>query len=446
MTLRLVCALVAGAGVALPWHATAQDWSVRSGGTARIVYNDNYFFTSTDTQSGLTGSITPFVTAARRTETSEVAAVVAIGANKVWGLSSNVDYLSGIFGLDGSVREARSTWTGSASFARSPNLQNESGRPGGPLVLTFTNAASVAGAYSYALTERWSLGATVRGYDNRYDSVAEGGTFSNNHGYNAGGTVGYAYSESTQFTLTAAYSDYLSNITDSNAVTATIGVVHRFSPQLTISISGGGFWMDTTSAQDPLVCREAGDPCDAGRRATGGLYGGSINYALSNRTQLYVGLSQTLAPSGAGALSKSDSAAASLSHQFSDRLTGRLGASYTRTVFPTALISNKDNYYQGEIGFSYQIAERWTLDAGYRYVRAQYSQGIPEPRSNVGFVSVGYNWPGTSFTGWVGRSLDVPNLPGAGPLLLPVGSRGPSAAQSDAPASDASPFDPFTIP
>ncbi len=73
-TLHVACALVAGATALMPSHAAAQEWSVRSGGTARVEFNDNYFFTPTDTQSGLTASITPFVTAVRRTEASEVAA------------------------------------------------------------------------------------------------------------------------------------------------------------------------------------------------------------------------------------------------------------------------------------------------------------------------------------------------------------------------------------
>jgi hypothetical protein len=101
-----------------------------SGATARIEYNDNYFFTPVDAQSAFTGTITPFITAARRTETSNLRALVAVGANEVWGISPTIDYLSGRIQLDGSVREARSTWSGSASFGRSASLQYETGQGG----------------------------------------------------------------------------------------------------------------------------------------------------------------------------------------------------------------------------------------------------------------------------------------------------------------------------
>ena len=189
------------------------------------------------------------------------------------------------------------------------------------------------------------------------------------------------------------------------------------------------------------------------QRDTGELYGGSISYAFSERTQFGANLAENLAPSSSGTLNKTDSAGLSLTHQFSDRLTGRLGASYSRTTIPiTFSSSSTDNYYSGEVGVSYLLAERWKLDAGYRYSSARYGQisGQPDtgsPRSNVVFLSIGYNWPGASFTDWVGQRPNVQGLPGAGALSLPERSAGPAAgAPAEAPSPQTSPFDPFTIP
>ena len=105
MAKRFGVAFVTTAATAMASLATAEEWSVQSGATGRVEYNDNYFFTSVDPQSAFTGSITPFVTAARRTEASDVTAFIAVGANKVWGLSSNVDYVSGNVVLSGSLRD-----------------------------------------------------------------------------------------------------------------------------------------------------------------------------------------------------------------------------------------------------------------------------------------------------------------------------------------------------
>jgi hypothetical protein len=138
-------------------------------------------------------------------------------------------------------------------------------------------------------------------------------------------------------------------------------------------------------------------------------------------------------------------------HQFSERLTGRLGASYARTISPSTISSSTtSNYCAGEIGFSYLLAQRWKLDAGYQTARSQTAQVSGEPRSNVVFVSIAYNWPGASFTDWVGRHPVTQGLPGAGPVSFPERSSRPTsppgAAPEARPPASSSPFDPYTIP
>src|SRR4029077_552558 len=165
--------ILAGASTCLPPLARAQAWTLEAGAVARGEYNDNYFLTPINPQSAFTTSVTPFATAARRTETSDIAAVAAIGGNWVSGPSTSADYVSGLAGLNGSLRDARSTWTGNLSFVRSATLQSEA-QPTAAIVLglAYTNATSASGTYSYALTERWALGASASAYDNRYDAVA----------------------------------------------------------------------------------------------------------------------------------------------------------------------------------------------------------------------------------------------------------------------------------
>ncbi len=201
--------------------------------------------------------------------------------------------------------------------------------------------------------------------------------------------------------------------------------MHQFSPQLTLSASAGGFWDKTKVVQSDLPA--AGSE----QRTTGELYGGSISYTFSERTQFGVNVSENLTPSGSGTLNKTDVASATLTHRFSEGLTGRLGASYNRTTIPVTISSSStDSYYVGEFGLSYALAERWKLDAGYRYSRASYGQTSGEPRSNVVFVSIGYNWPGASFTDWVGLRPDVQGLPGAGAVLLSERLPGSAAGSS----------------
>ena len=421
-------------------RATAQEWVVDWGATARAEYSDNYFFTATDKQSATTGTVTPFVTAARRTETSEVASVVAVGYNKVWG--PDVDYGSGRAALNASLLAERSLWTGNASFVRSASLQNTASPTGTVFALAFTNATSVNGGYSYAVTENWSAGATAGGYANTYSAVQGSGTFSNDQGYYAGGTAAYTSSERTRFTLNAGYSYFKSTTDHADNVQLTIGAVHQFSPQLTLSASAGAFWNDTRTSQTDLV------PASTVRN-TGGLYGGSLSYALSEKAQLAIDVAENLSPSGVGTLTKNDTASVSLAYRFSERLTGRVAASYLRTSSVGAQVNsytNKD--IQGAAGISYNLAERWKLEGGYVYHHARYSQNSSEPSSNLVFVSLGYNWPGASFTPWVAARAEAQGLPGAGPVSLVGRSQLPlpTPALPEVPPEEASPFDRYMIP
>lgn len=476
MSLRPAGVLVAATLGACPGISAADAWLLQSGFSARTQYTDNYFLTSTGKESGFTATVSPFVTAARRTETSEVTAALAVGANKVWGLSENIDYISGRLGLDGTLRDARSTWAGSIAYSRAPTLQNQLTQRGNLLALAYTDTASANGSYSYRISERWALGVRAGAFNNQYSSVQSttNTSLQDNSAYYGGGTIDYTYSERTQFSFVAAYGHTTSDLTRSDSITTTIGFVHRFSEQLTVSASVGSFWSDIQATRTALVCPTTPVLCDSGlvprvpitsgesRRDNGQIYGGNVSYAFSERTSLSAFLAENIAPSSTGTLTKTDTAGAALSHKFSERLSARLGASYTRQVFPSGVSGlSTTNLYAAEAGVSYLLAERWRLDAGYRYTRVEYTQqSLGEPQSNTVFVSIGYNWPGASFTEWVGARVDVPSLPGAGPVPLlgaspAAGRTSPAPEPADeaeadtgraTPTPEASPFDQFTIP
>ncbi len=425
---RVAAASLAIAAAALPSIAGAQAWSVQGGVAARAEYNDNYFFSAGNEESATTATLTPFLAAARRTEVSQVTAVLAVGVNDVSGptLTSN-SYGGGRFILDGSLREATSLWTGQASYERTPRLESERTASGTILGLVNTNTALVGGGYTRAVTERLSLGATLGAYDNEYDRLETNtAPLPDNHGYNVGGRVGYSVSDRTLLTVLPVYGRYYSDITRSDYTTVVFGVVHQFSPQFSVSVSAGGFRSDIEETDTGLR-----------RRDDGQLYGGSASYAFSERTRFELSLAEGLSPSAIGTITANRNAYASLAHNFSDRLTARLGAGYERTVSPESLTgSSRTTNYRGEVGVSYLISEDWRLEAGYRYGRATYSQDATEPRSNVAFLSIGYNWPGTALGDQVARSPDTQGLPAAGPQSMPGGTG----------ATRAGPFDRYTIP
>lgn len=447
--------MLAGAGaLALATQASAQPWTWQAGGAARAEFNDNYFFTSDARDSAFVGSIAPFVSGARRAETSEITAFLGVAGNKVWGASAARDYGSGRAAVTGSQWDAVSTVSGSASYSRLPSLQNTA-TPGG-IVQTraVDDFAAIDGAYSRALSERWSAGATVKAYSHRYDDLGTGATFQNNWAWQAGGTTGYAVSQQTQVALALLYSHLASEIERSDAITATLGIAHEVSPELTLSASGGGYWLKSDTARSAFACAPGSDGCgDEGTRVRsrhdGGLYGGSVRWGLREGSTLLATVSDVLAPTGTGALSRSAIAALSVVQTYSERLTGRLAAGYTKTTFPTVATQSTERSYAAEVGINYELAEGWTLDAGYRYVRTDYSGTGQNPRSNVIFLNVAYAWSQAPAVRWTPPQPDYGALPGAGPVPLrqhPTGAPDLAAPQPVAPDLDRSPFDPWSLP
>jgi opacity protein-like surface antigen len=319
----------------------------------------------------------------------------------------------------------------------------------------------VNGAYSYALADRWWVGAVGGWYSNDYDSVETGqGTLSDNHGYLAGLTLDHRYSERTGLRSATMFSHYVSDITESDVVTVTVGFAHQFSPRLTVSAAIGGYWSDTENLQTALGCPVAPVQCRTGvaqpvlvlsgarRRDSGPLFGGSVIYDATDASRLSATLSQTIDPSGTGTIVRNTDATAAASYRFTDRITGRVGISYTQTRLPAALSGAYTNeYYTGEVGALFQLAEHWTLEAGYRYTRATYEDDPFRPASNVAFLTIAYNRPAGTFTDWVGTRVGVAERRlGAGPVSLPEPKAISARLDSPGARPESLPFGTFTIP
>jgi hypothetical protein len=428
--MRVVAAVLTFTGALVSPLAIAQEWSVYSGVAAGTEYTDNYFLSADNQQSAFTGSVAPFVFASRRTDTSDLAALLAIGANKVWGQVSTSEYWSGRLALNGSLRNARSTWSGKVSFLRTPSFQTTADNLRTELGLAYTNTSAVSAAYSYDVTEEWSLAVNVAGYNNNYTSAGSDVVFEDNHGYTARATATYLWSDRTRIESSVDYLHNISHVSTDDTVTGTVRVVHRFSPQLTTWLSAGAFWAKNKTQEQTTV------PASTRPRQSDGLFGGGVAYDLSERSNVLIAYSKQVAPTGTGFISRDDKAAISLIHRYSDRLTGRVGAGYSNT--------DANKYYRAEIGASYAFAERWTLQLAYRNTRAR-SPDSPQSQSNGAFVSVAYNWPGVAFTDWTGRSPDMTGAAGTGPLMVPSGQLRPSTPPSDDP-SERSLFGPVIIP
>jgi hypothetical protein len=179
------------------------------------------------------------------------------------------------------------------------------------------------------------------------------------------------------------------------------------------------------------------------RRDTGTLYNGSLQYAFSERTRLGASLSESIQPSAVGALQRFNVASVTVSHELSERLSGRASVGYSETTLPTGLSGSFTNtFLSAGAGMTYRLADAWTLEARYSYGRAEYAQAAVAPTANTVLVTLAYNWPGASFSNVFGAGPDAflggPGVPSgtggvSGAPPLPGPATRPEPAGRDAP-------------
>jgi hypothetical protein len=435
--LRLALAAIAAAAPAL---AGAQEWGWKVGGTARAEYTDNYGLSAFNEQSATTLSVAPFVVGYRRTETSQINLLAGIGYNYVIGLDQgNGDYWSGRLLLDGSTVVERSNYGFNVGIVRDTTLRTETQQTGTVFGPDNIRTGITGGVnYGYQLTERWNVGAFASAFSNDYSQynfvATPNSALQDNTGWNVGGNASYALTQRTQLTGTVSYGQYSSNITDNSNISATLAVSHQFSEKLTASAYGGYFWSDSETTQNVLVCPTNPIFCQLGfvpfvpvsvgtqRNSTGTLFGGSINYQISERTSFSASVAQNLAPSGTGVVQKTTPFTTALFHSFNDRLSGRVGASWTESTVPGLDTSSfKNTYWSVGANVSYKLTEAWLLDAGIRHDNSD-QRGLSAD-GNTLYVQIAYNWPGQSINDWQGfGAFSLPSAaPGAGtpPVLVP---------------------------
>lgn len=417
--------LAALAAVVLSPVAGAQEWGFRAGGTGRAEFTDNYQLRPVDQVSATTLTVAPIVTGYRRTETSQMNLLAGVGYNYVLGdFEGDNDYWSARLEFDGSTAVDRSTYGYNVGVIRDQTVRTETLQTGIVLGNATRTGATAGVNWSYLLTDRWTTSLNGSAYSNNYDDVQAGTALQDNRGYSVGGTLGYAWSPQTQFQFATTYARYTSDISDADSVSATLGFTHQYSPALTVSAYGGYFWSWIDATQTVLICPTTPTLCatgavplvpvvqGTGRNDVDTLFGGAINYRLTERTTFVANASQNVTPSGIGTITKVTAVRAELNHSFAERFRGQLFADWRRSTIPGTDTGNfRSDLYSAGAVLTYNLAIDWLLEVGVRHDRSE-QRGV-DADANVVFLSLAYNWPGQSISGWTG--FDAPGFPAAAP-------------------------------
>jgi len=262
---------------------------------------------------------------------------------------------------------------------------------------------SLSGGWTRSLSERLSAHARLSTDRTGYGQQAGAVDFRN-----ADVSLGLSYrlTQADALSLDAGRSDYRTQDGSNRSTTdqLNVGVSRALSERNSASLSLGSYRTKTEALSSrvfcPLVlpqfpgCAVPLQVVTEPSRSTGrGLqFNLSDTYQFNETTVFSFGAARKQAPSGAGAVVRSDTLTASASHSFSPTLSGVMNYAQSRSAYQGLVGSAQPSQKSFSLSLSRQLATDLSVQASYQYNRAQ-GGSVGSARSNSVSVSLSYDWP-----------------------------------------------------
>ena len=195
-----------------------------------------------------------------------------------------------------------------------------------------------------------------------------------------GGSWSQEFSELTglSVSLNAARQD-AENAVTSHVIGLSAGIRQTFSPRLNADLSIGPRY-----SFKEFSFEEQG--------SLGVAFGTGLQYAWTQRTSLSATASQSVEPSGGGALRNRLRLGVYVEHRYLPRLTLSISADFQNDTDPSDNDrSTARNYVTFSPRFKWKMTEEWDLSGSYRFRRQEFSDAGTAANSNVVLVTVTYH-------------------------------------------------------
>ncbi len=250
------------------------------------------------------------------------------------------------------------------------------------------NSRNIQGSWDRSFTETFTSQTNYEFRDVNFERTSS----SNLSDFQAhSGAIGatYQWSEETEVQMMVRYSNLHApqNSFRSQSPGFDLRVAQRVFETLSLSGSGGLRYVLTTFSGD-------------GQRIKDKNLIGLFNIRLDKeweRSQLTVGYSRTLNPSGLGVLFVTDQANLRIEHQLTQRLEVSILGRFIKndTVGSSASTNGTNNsqFWQVAPSMSWRLTENWSWDSSYRYAQRKI-KGSSEGRaqSNTVNMALTYRW------------------------------------------------------
>ncbi|HSV71767.1 MAG TPA: hypothetical protein VLI72_16795 [Methylibium sp.] len=266
-------------------------------------------------------------------------------------------------------------------------------------------ATTLSGAWSRALSERWSASGQIAWSGTRYGSAPSAGTDFRNTALSGG--LSYRVTEVDSVSLQASRSEYrsLDGASRSSSASLDVSVARALSERMSSSLGLGVYRTENAVLGLRRACPLAVSLCEAGivpwvvyldRSASTGQglqYDSSYRYQLSETTSVAFATGSRQTPSGAGTVVRGETLTLDLGHAFSETLTGRAGYASARSRYQR--IDGSTRAAQRSIGLtlSKRLAVDVGLEASFEHTRAELPGAGARAHANRVGVSLRFDWP-----------------------------------------------------
>lgn len=375
-----------------PNNACAADWALTPAVSLNIINDDNLFLATQNKTSTWESVIDTSVGLSRNTENNNIMINERLAARHydyMPALDRNDSYTSLLYGYDAE----RYTFRINGAYAQESTLTSELVDTGVVQVVRTVNQKTLSPQLNYQMSPRSTLKMSFDYLDKKYDApITEFSPYTTH-----ATTVNYAYALDETVNLQAnvtrsnvdipdgAYGyQGLSLLTKSNNY--QLGFTYNYAENIDLSVLYG-----ERSSEDEI--KYLGYLLFPASHSKGSTYNVVLRKSLASGSVKFQ-LSRDYSPAGTGVVYETDNATLGMQFLIDERNSINLDITYLNQKPGSSSYSAvQRTYYSIQPGYSWQVAENWSLHAYYRYVHQKYDISADAAESNSVSLSMAYTWP-----------------------------------------------------
>ncbi len=349
--------------------AEAADWSFVPSITQRSEFNSNLNYTPTNPISDYILSLGPAADFNYTTEIAQLQGHLGIFAQHYIS-HDNFDHIDQNFQINGQYQMApKVNLSLNTSYINDSTLVQELLTSGLVIGRTPRQSLYAGPGITYTLTERLMASANYSFNRVLYQSPL----YQNYTDQQAGLTLTYLFKNEKTSLISnniVRYSQYAGG-NDYKSIGIYVGLAHHFSERWDANVMGGAninFYSFNTqvldSSQFPFFIAVKTKTIDSS--GVSPYVNFSTTYRWTNLTAAaYLSINQQ--PSAYGAIYQVNQVGASLSYNFTEKLSGSLSGGYSLSNQASQILSSEWSYFNFGPSLNYQITEQLAVSPGYRY-------------------------------------------------------------------------------